>query len=312
MLMKKIKSFRWSRLAKASAWKRLGNSWGFLLGLFLVSVISIWCHFVVFGISFLLFTLLYELCTSDDYCKVASSRYYFYKNGDHYIMEVLDYSGSYTIDVVSWEYEKVPEQGMVLLYCDDGHNWNIVSRQTCMRLGQRLNKSSFLMNVTNIYGGEEKRFVVLSEGQLHSYSIRDVYAGDDLRVCFTCQEKEKLSENDIKADYMVAKRANGTISIWRINNVKSFFAAESIDLGPSLIVRKEGRVSILVFEYEVYRYKEIYNDEVGALAVSGRFVKFKDGSFPFYATVFEFDPEVKEIYTGSISSMDFETGEFTV
>jgi hypothetical protein len=44
-------------------------------------------------------------------------------------------------------------------------------------------------------------------------------------------------------------------------------------------------------------------------------VNFKEGGFPFYATVFEFDPEVKEvkeIYAGSISSMDFETGEYTV
>lgn len=315
--MAKVQSFRWSRLAERSAWERMRSRLSvFLFGLCFVCVMcNWWANFWMLGLPLLLLATLFVVCTADDYCRVACSRYYFYKNDDHYIMEVLDYSGCYTIEVVSWEYENIPEQGMVLLYCDDGYNWNIVSRNACMRLGNRINKSSFLMNVTNIHGGEEKRLVVLSEGHLHSYIIRDVYAGNDLRVCFTRQEKDYLSENEIKADYMVAKRAGGGISIWRIKNGKSFFAAESIDLGPSLIIRKEGRVSILVFEYEVYRYKEIYNDEVEALAVSGRFVNFKEGGFPFYATVFEFDPEVKEvkeIYAGSISSMDFETGEYTV
>ncbi|MBE6445321.1 MAG: hypothetical protein E7019_04635 [Alphaproteobacteria bacterium] len=317
--MMKITSFRWSRLATVSAWERLWRRLElFLFGFVFVGIVSIWWwnNCWMFGIPVLLIGIILLVCTADDFCKIGNNSYYFYKIDFGYQMEVHDYSGWQTIDILSWEYEKVSEQEFALLYCDTDNCWNIVSRQICIKLGTRLNKASFLLDVPSIYNVSCLRFAILHEGKLSSYRVRRIYAGSDVRVCFTKQEKEAMSASDLNAEYIVVEKEKGVFSIWRIKNeATSFFASEKIDAGPSFITKDKGRVSVWVWDYDVYRYREIYDDQIEALSVSGRFVRFREGKAPFHAVITEFNPETKkveQIYDGVVTSLDFYTGEYTV
>lgn len=317
--MNKILSFRWSRLAKCSAWERLFNCLElFLIGFIMVGVVSIWwwnsCW--MFGIPVIMVMALWVVCSADDFCIVAGNSYYFYKSDFSYIMEYHDYEGWHAKDVLTWEYENVSEHDVALLYCDVEGCWNIVSRQACIKLGSRLNKSSFLIDIPTICGSSNLRFVILDRGKLTSRCIRNVYFRKNLKMCFTKQEREALSEADLSAEYIIVQNVNRTFDIWRIKkDATSFFAAEPVKNGPSFVIRHDKRVSIWVWNSDVYRYQEVFSDHVGALGVSGRFVYFKQGRVPLYVTISEFNPEskkVEQIYEGFVSSLNFVTGEYTV
>ena len=108
--MMKISSFRWSRLAVASAWERLWRRWElFLIGFIMVGVVSIWWwnNCWMFGIPVLLIGIILLVCTADDFCKINNNSYYFYRCGYRYQMEVHDYTGWHTEEVMTWEYEKI-------------------------------------------------------------------------------------------------------------------------------------------------------------------------------------------------------------
>ena len=317
--MMKISSFRWSRLAVASAWERLWRRWElFLIGLIMVGVVSIWwwnsCW--MFGIPVLFILAICLVCTADDYCEVTENQYYFYKCKDRYVMEVHDYSGWWSEEVLAWEYENISERETALLYCDEDNCWSIVSRQACMKLGHRINKSCFYLDIPNICRVLETHFTIFIDGRVNVYHIRNVYAGKDLKFCFTKQEREALSEADLSSEYVVIQKMNGNFALWSImKDAKAFFAAKTVGMGPSFITEDKGRVTLWVWNYEIYRYQEVFSDCAEALGVSGRFVKFKKGQVPVYATISEFNPETKkveQIYEGFVSYLDFETGEYTV
>lgn len=317
--MIKLKSFRWSRLTVVSAWKRLCEHWELLLMVVaMVGVVSImWWHDCwILGIPLLLILAIYVICTADGYCKVGNNKYYFYKYENGYQMEVYDYNGWRTEEVLAWEYEKVSGGRMPLLYCNDDNCWNMVSWSRFTKLGTRLNAASFVLEKPTVLGVPSLQFMILHCGVLYDYPVKKVYAGKNLKVCFTEHETAALSEIEKTAEYVAIQTMDDDFLIWRIvDNGSTFYATKRIGAGPSFIVNDNGRVSVWVWNYELHSYQEIFDDEVEALSVSGRFVKFKDSAGPIHVVISEFNPESKkvmQIYDGKVSSIDFVTGDFTV
>ncbi len=317
-----ILSFRWSRLAKASAWERLRCRWWyFVIGICAMLLVypfygQIWC----WGLPVLFLIAVSVVCTADVYLKIGSNKYYIYKqSGPSDVLDIVDGKHVQSKDIWNWEYEFVPDRGYALLYCDDYAEWHIAFREMNQRLGYRVNKSIFELHISKSGRDETYLMCLVEEGVLPA-SVSKIYHGDDLKVCFT--KEELASQEQDKFDYVVAEGFY-CMKVWQVdNNVKSVFAAKHIApiplrSSPSLIICKDRKeISILVWEYEIYRYAEIYNDEFDIISRNGekwRFIKFNDSRFN--VDILEFDEnkkEMVEVYSGCISALDHNTGEYII
>ena len=325
-------SFRLSRLADTSAWSRLvSRQMYFLLGFGLICAAGfVNLVFLVYGVVFLVVFAIGVICCADSYVEIDNRRYYIYKNNDYLrpytIVEEEDWPKHRYDDIYvkQWEIVSISCGQKCLLYQDEKDCWYLIAEDEKMSqgykrrlLGKRLAKSFFIEEVDDDAVGEGidsiKILTVFCENEkIRRCLVRDVFVGENIKPFFTDNELNTLSDEELSADYVLAKTSSDYADLWKApGSAESLFSARKMKILPieHFLLRDGNDVKLCSRSSRGYSFRSYPG--YTAINLSGRF--FKPLSLGHVA-LFEIDKSsgsLVEIYRGLISSMDFDTGEFS-
>lgn len=338
--MEKVLSWRWSRLAAPSAWKRI-RKWdvllvaaaaGIALAVFMsvlavktAGIICICC--ILVGLYF--FGILAELCCADDcffmfyggeLCKV-----YVYETENaqkrmFYDICIKVPGDVVHIDAAEYEYKMFRKEHNCFIYrrIDDSQWYQVaesVSGIEIRNLGERLEKTVFLASEE---GESPKRLRVLQRNSYKEFSAEmyvcgDMYfplaAGEYIIPDKSFREQRMYPEACKKPYGYLFLKKGGTYDLIGLyaeeKQLPHFLFAQA----PAVMFRSGIETVVLLAEKDG-RYREFYRGESFIPIRNGNIVEL-DCGVPMYGRILRFNPETKTLekkYEGRITSIGFQNG----
>ncbi len=336
--MRKLLSWRWSRLTVSAAWKRL-LKWDVLLGgiftgiayAVLLSMLSVktagiicLCCIIVFA-----FGILAELCCADDFFFVGYDeklcKVYVYKTKDtlkrvFYDIHIKEPEDIAFISAAEYEYEifRGGRDCFIFRGVDDDlwyHFADTADGTQIRELGKRLGKTVFLAPSSD---EKTERLQILyadtcQEFEVESYVYKDIYlplSGDEKIVQTGDRDfNQKTLKYRPPYDFLLLKRL-GSYELISLYADECRGAGFLFTSAPAVMFRAGIETVVLLAEKDG-RYREFYRGESFIPIKNGNILEL-DCGVPMSGRILRFNPETKTLetqYEGRITSIGFQDGQ---
>lgn len=326
-------SWRWSKLKKASSFKRLFDMKSDNLAALITVILCLLAltpslsepdaplgmrYLFYAGICLAVFYILHTVCASDDYVYIDNiGSVYIYKKSKGYILEIVSkqkhdfcYLNNYEIRKV-----KVGNRRILLYETLKDKKWYYLTKgsREALYLGNRISKTIFetyrrshnALTELKILDGDGYETFYTDTYYCENIYVSPFYA-DKIKAIEQFHQTKWLSQATVPMQYLILKDKGENyriIGLYESKEAGPFFRELAI---PIVIFKNQN--NHVVLKYQPYGYEKIYDSQSVVKTVCDQIAQFTD-QYRVGGIIWKLDPEKKElekIYEGNFRSIDFE------